>query len=189
MGIHIQMHHRVAILFIIAGPFGQPWPIGIAGLREVAPIGLHQVGKLVVLRLPSEAFERIERSEHILDFRGMHGSEKVRCNSLELVIGISGTNAAEDVFINRLAAGLALHLNPFPCSKDDKLIARKIDGRGHTFLVRTRGVDLQNRRFVGREFLMYLFAELCRRGLCQNRLVRHLLGVPAGHQRYVALFA
>src|ERR1019366_8612939 len=119
----------------------------------------------------------------------MHGSEKILCNSLELVLGSSGPNTAEDVFINRLATGLALHLNPFPGSKNDELIARKIDGRGQTFLVRTRGVELQNRGFVDREFLMNLRAELFRRGLRYNRRERHLLSVPAGHQRYVALFA
>src|ERR1039458_5261776 len=124
--------------------------------------------------LPVVTFERIESTENILDFGGMHGSEKVLCNSLELGLGSSGTNTAEDVFINRLATGLALHLNPFPGSKNDELIARKIDGGGQTFLVRTRGVELQNRGFVDREFLMNLRAELFRRGLRHNRRERHL---------------
>src|ERR1700722_15677472 len=106
------MHYLVAILAVILGPLREPRTVRIASLGEVAPIRLDQIGKLVIFRLPGISLERIERSEDVLDFRGMHGAEQLRIESIGFVLGRGVTNAAENVFVNRLPAGLALHLDP-----------------------------------------------------------------------------
>ena len=136
--LNVKVHDLVC--FSKFGPLRQARTVGISSLDKVRPVSVHSLRHLIIFRLPAR-FLRIERSKHVLQFRGVRGSEAPQTRALRRFRNRDG--AIELVSVNR-AAGIRLCFNPFPCAEDNELVASQIAGRAERLLVRSRAIELQS---------------------------------------------
>jgi hypothetical protein len=107
---------------VVGGPLREAGAVGVAGAREVGPVGADLVGELAVFGTPDGFGARVEGAEDVLDVVGVEGAEN------GLMEFVAGGSEVEAEAVDGGFAGGDLGFEPAPGGVGDEAVGGEVAG-------------------------------------------------------------